>query len=166
MSDILTSSACMLAWVMAGQNSFSICMHRLVMASLRSLDWVVMRLSLFGHRMVAFCLLGHGFMRVSLSGLRLGQDHLSQGPDWGGTIPLSGRTISSLNRTILAWMCSHWIPDISQCALTLKARSRSLHVTWDIFLPHPSLSSIELVRFHRIIQIGNIDVTFPCVDGF
>ena len=33
-------------------------------------------------------LLGHVFVRVALSGLGLGPDHLSQGLDWGGTISL------------------------------------------------------------------------------
>ena len=88
MSEILTSSACMLAWVMARQNSFSICMLQSVMGRLRSLDWVLVRFSLFVHRLVAFSLLGHGLVRVPLAALGLGRDHLSQGLDWGGTSSL------------------------------------------------------------------------------
>ena len=69
-------------------------------------------------------------------------------------------------------MCSHWTRDISPCALPLRARSRSLHMTWGIFVPKHScpislqVACIELVRCHTNMQIGNIDFTCSCVDGF
>ena len=63
-------------------------------------------------------------------------------------------------------MCSHWTRDISPCALSLQARSGSLHVTQGIFLPrHPPIS-IELVRCHTKMQIEDIDFTCRSVDGF
>ena len=76
--------------------------------------------------------------------------------DWGATISLKvcmGRDHLSLRRDYPSlgwrnptWMCCHWTCNISLCAITLRAGSRSLHVT--------------------NMQIGNIDFTCPCVDGF
>ena len=69
-------------------------------------------------------------------------------------------------------MCSHWTRDISPCAFSLRAGSRSLHVTRGIFLPKHScpislqVACIELVRCHTNMQLGNIGFTCPCVDGF
>ena len=69
-------------------------------------------------------------------------------------------------------MCSLCSRDISPCALSLRAGSRSLHVTQGIFLPKHScpishqVACIELVRCHTKMQLGNIGFTCPCVDGF
>ena len=69
-------------------------------------------------------------------------------------------------------MCSHWSRDISPCALSLRAGSRSFHVTRGIFLPKPScpislqVACIELIRCHTNMQLGNIGFTCPWVDGF
>ena len=66
-------------------------------------------------------------------------------------------------------MCSHSTRDISPCALTLWARSRSLHVTPGIFLPKHSrpiyllVACIKLVWCHTNMQVGNSGFT-PCVD--
>ena len=91
MSEILTSSACMLSWVMARGTPLFICMLSCVMARLCARDWVLVTLSFFGHGLVGFSLLGHGLVRVSLSGHGLGRGHLSLGLD--GTISLGGGTI-------------------------------------------------------------------------
>ena len=67
-------------------------------------------------------------------------------------------------------MCSHWARDISPCAFSLRAASRSLHVTRGIFLPKRScpislqVACLELVRCHTNMQLGNIGFTLPCVD--
>ena len=69
-------------------------------------------------------------------------------------------------------MCSHWTQDISPCALSLRAGSRSPHVTRGIFLPKDccpislQVACIELVGCHTKMQLGNIGFTCPCVDGF
>ena len=120
-----------------------------------SVDWGLVRLSLFGCGLVGCSLIGHGFVRVSLSRDGLGRDHLSQGLGWGGSISLGGVPISPWDGTVSAWMCSHWTRDFPPCALTLRAGSRSRHVTRGIFLPNLSLSNKH---------IGNIDLTCPCVD--
>ena len=65
-------------------------------------------------------------------------------------------------------MCSHGTWDISPCALSLRARSRPLHVTRGIFLPKHScpmslqVACIELVRCHTNMQLGNIGFTSMC----
>ena len=79
-------SACTLSWVLARHNSVCICMLPWVMDRLSSLDWVFVRLFLFGHGLAGFSVLGHGLVRVSLSGHGRGRDHHSQGLDWGTTI--------------------------------------------------------------------------------
>ena len=86
LGKILTSSACMLSWVMARRNYLSICMLPWVMDRLSSLDWVLVRLYLFDHVLSGFSLLGHELVRIALSGHGLGRDHLSQDLDWGRTI--------------------------------------------------------------------------------
>ena len=67
-----------------------------------------------------------------------GQDHLSQGLDWGGTV--------SLGWDHLTWIPSDLIQDISFCAFTLRAGSRSAHMTRSIgisiFLPNLPPSSL------------------------
>ena len=65
-------------------------------------------------------------------------------------------------------MCSHWTRDISPCALSLRAGSRSLHVTRGIFLPKHScpiplqVACIELVRCHTNMQLGNVGSASMC----
>ena len=69
-------------------------------------------------------------------------------------------------------MCSLIRPGISLHALSLRAGSRSLHVTRGIFLSKHSypislqVACIELVLCHTNMQLGNIGFTCPCVDGF
>ena len=171
---LLTSSACMPSWVMARRKSLSIRMLPWVMARLCARDWVLVR---SGSPSLAMGWLvhspGHGWVRVSLSGHGLGGDHHSQGLDWNGTISLGGGTISPWDRTISPCLrCALFGPRISLHALSLRAGSRSLHVTRGIFLPKHSypislqVACIELVRCHTNMQLGNIRFTCPCVDGF
>ena len=67
-------------------------------------------------------------------------------------------------------MCSHWTRDIPPCALSLRAGSRSLHVTRGIFLPKRScpislqVACNELFQYHTNMQLGNIGFTRPSVD--
>ena len=69
-------------------------------------------------------------------------------------------------------MCSHRTRDISPCTLSLRAGSRSLHVTRGIFLPKHSypislqVACIEFVRCHTNMKLDNIGFTRLCVDGF
>ena len=69
-------------------------------------------------------------------------------------------------------VCSYSNRDISPCALSLQAGSRSLHVTRGIFLPKHScpislqVACIEWVLCHTNMQLGNINFTCPSVDGF
>ena len=113
-------------------------------------------ISLLGHGLVRPPLLRHRLAWFPLQAL-IGADHPSQGMYWGRTISLQGKTTSFWDGLISTWMCSPWTPDISLCALTMQAGSRSLHVTRIIFPPY--IACIELVRCHINMQIGNIDVT-------
>ena len=65
-------------------------------------------------------------------------------------------------------MCSHWTRDISPCALTLRAGSRSVHVTQGMFLPKHScpfflqVACTELGRCHTSMHLGNICFASMC----
>ena len=69
-------------------------------------------------------------------------------------------------------LCSHWTRDISPCASSLRAGSRSLHVTGGIFLPKHScqislqVACIELVWCDTNTKLGHIGFTCACVDNF
>ena len=94
-------------------------------------------------------------------------------PGLGRTISLGGGTISPLDKTISPCVRSALFgPGVSLHALSLRAGSRSLHVTRGIFLPKHScpislqVACIQLVPCHTNTQLGNIGFTCPCVDGF
>ena len=145
-SVILTSRACMPSWVMARRMSLSICLLPWVMARLCAWDWSLVRsgspslaMDWLGYLSSAMdwleLSLGHGWVRVSLSGHGLGRHRLSQGLDWGGTISLGGGTIPTWDRRISPFVrCALFNPRISPHALSLRAGCRSLHVTRSIFL--------------------------------
>ena len=69
MSEVLTSSASMLTWVMAGRKCLSICMLPLVMARLCARDWVLVRLSLLILGLVRFSLLGMDWLGCFSQGM-------------------------------------------------------------------------------------------------
>ena len=52
-------------------------------------------------------------------------------------------------------MCSHWTRDISPCALSLRAVSRSLHVTRGIFLPKHFMPNLSPSSLHYIDSVSH-----------
>ena len=109
MSEIPTSSACMLSWVMARRKSLSICMLPWIRAGLYARDWAFVRflssaMDWLGSPSWAMDSLGSLFWAwigevLSLRASTRAGPSLSR-PDSGGTISLGGGTILPWDRTI------------------------------------------------------------------